>query len=62
MSNYTFKKEKDLSNKFDLTTVTISLEGAEFLGDIVTAFKEFLLACGYAESNIDDYIKLEDEE
>jgi len=43
---FVFKKERDKSNQFDTTNVVIE-SVAVSLPDILSDFKEFLLACGY---------------
>lgn len=48
-STYIFKKLKDPENQFDNTDVTIKVN-TETLGDLLEAFKEYLLACGYQVS------------
>lgn len=42
----TFKKERDKTNNFDTTNVIIE-STAVSLPDILSDFKEFLMACGY---------------
>lgn len=62
MANFVFKKERDETNKYDNTVVTIEVKDTVHIADLAVAFKEFLLACGYAESTVKDYINLGDEE
>jgi hypothetical protein len=55
---YKFIKDKDLENQFDNTTVRITVETASF-DELVAAFKEFALACGYAADTVDSLTRCE---
>jgi hypothetical protein len=44
---YKFIKLKDKNNRFDNTDVCIRLDAEQSLPDLLEAFKEFLMACGY---------------
>jgi hypothetical protein len=46
-SQYVFKKNRDLNNSFDTTTVTIESE-ATTVTEILSDFRDFLLACGFS--------------
>lgn len=46
MPKYIFKKEKDLNNTFDNTTVELAVD-TESQDEILTAFEEFLRGCGF---------------
>lgn len=58
MSKYQLIKEPDPNNKFDLTTVNISLE-AESAADLAKAFYDFMLACGFSETTAIEYLNIE---
>lgn len=57
----TFKKQKDPDNKFDTTTVIVE-SSAVTLPDVLSDFKEFLMACGFQISPSSELIFYEEEE
>lgn len=58
---FIFKKQRDESNEFDTTTVTIE-SNAVSLPDILSDFKDFLMASGYVISPEDTLIIYKDGE
>lgn len=61
MSKYIFIKEKNKDNKFDNTNVIIEVE-TESLNDLVDAFEEYLLACGFKfPGSTLDLVEVQDE-
>lgn len=58
MSKLIFKKEKDVDNRFDITEITMSVEGVT-MEEIVEEFGRFLIACGYSSETVRDYLNNE---
>ena len=58
MSSFTFKKEKDPENHYDVTDLTMSV-GTEDLYDVLDAFEKFLRGAGFI---INGRIDLVDDE
>ena len=58
MAKYTFIKEQDKENKFDVTRVQIDVDTVS-LADVVEAFEEYLQACGF---KFDGHLDFQDDE
>lgn len=61
MSKYTFTKDRDTSNYFDISKVVIEVE-TELLDDLVLEFAKFLKASGFHDKGVDVLLNLVDEE
>ena len=53
-----FMKFKDEDNRFDHTNVVVETDSAS-LGEIVGAFYEFMLACGFTHDGLAEYLDIE---
>lgn len=60
MSKYKFIKNPSEKNEFDNTTVEISLE-SDALIDLIEAFADFLVACGFHPDLIKQELGQDDE-
>lgn len=56
-----FIKDRDPSNKFDNTKITIEVEEVD-ISKIVDSFGEFLLACSFPDSLVNKYVRMYDKE
>jgi len=56
MAKYTFTKEPDETNEFDIATVKVQFE-TEQLQQVSESIYEFLLACGFSEAAIEKHIQ-----
>lgn len=61
MTNYTFKKDRDTTNKFDTTNVVIECD-TESLSDLVDAFNDFLVACGFSRNHQVEVVNTTEED
>lgn len=59
--SYSFIKRRNESNKYDTTDVRITVERSADRNELLQAFKEFLLACGFsiAQDEELDIIKID---
>lgn len=49
-----FKKERNVKNQYDNSTVEVTLDDVETLDDILEGFEEFLRGCGFIiKGNLD---------
>lgn len=58
MATYKFVKMRDETNPFDHTDVLVKVS-AEHIADILEAFKDYLLACGFSEASVKEYLNID---
>jgi hypothetical protein len=51
MRTYTFKKERDLKNEYDISEVTMKIE-AGTLNELIEEFGRFLVASGFSAEGV----------
>ena len=60
MAKYIFKKIRDPENKFDNVDLEMTVD-AVTKAELLTAFREFLLGCGYHVDSLEE-VELEKDE
>lgn len=56
---YILKYVKNEHNSFDHSTITFEIDGDLRLNDLMQQIRQFLLASGYGDKNVSEYIEAE---